>query len=195
VIGQVQVVCILMIIQGVLECLLGMIVGLGGFLFPDLIRSINLMVQEEQKRQPAGPPIQGIPEEFGWLMTALIVAMALGALVAGLLKITAGIRGLEYRGRVHGIVALFCSILAFPICYCAPTGLGVMIYGLIVYFNGDVGRAFAMAQKGKSPQEIRAYFAGRQHRGPSDFEPPPRLRREKPDEPGPPGEPDERIER
>jgi hypothetical protein len=57
VIGQVQVLCILMIIQGALECLLGLLVGLGGIFFPEMIRSINFMVQEEQKRRPAGPPV------------------------------------------------------------------------------------------------------------------------------------------
>jgi hypothetical protein len=128
-------------------------------------------------------------------MTAVVLAMALGALTAGVLKVTAGIRGLEYRGRAHGIVALSCSILAFPICYCAPTGLGVMIYGLIVYCNGDVGRAFAMARKGKSPQEIRDYFAGRlsQHQDDVEGRPPPRRRI--PKEQGSTDDPDERIER
>ena len=39
-----------------------------------------------------------------------------------------------------------------------PLGLGMMIYGLIVLFNGDVAQAFEMGAQGYSPEEIVAEF-------------------------------------
>ncbi len=159
--NQISVVAILMIIQGSLECLVGLLLGVASFLFPELIRSMNLMVQQQQKQLAAGQLVPEFPEELGYLIAAVYLAIGAGALLAGVLKIIGGIRNLQYRGRVFGIVALCSGILAFPVCYCAPTGLGLMIYGLIVYLQGEVGQAFAMAGQGQTPQQIREYFSRR----------------------------------
>jgi hypothetical protein len=156
--NQISVVAILMIIQGALESLAGLLVGVAAFIFPELIRSMNFIVRQQQRQLPPGQAVAEFPEEFGYLIAAIYLAIGAGAFLAGVLKIIAGARNLQYRGRVFGIVALCCGILAFPLCYCAPTGLGLMIYGLIVYSQGDVGKAFAMAGQGRSPQEIRDYF-------------------------------------
>ena len=160
--GQVQVVSILMIIQGVLECLTGILLWVASFLVPGMFHWMNLILEEQQKQQPPGEPkMPGLPEEFVWILQAAYLAIGATAFLAGTLKIIAGIRGLQFRGRVFGIVALAAGCLAWPTCYCAPTGLGLMIYGLIVYCHADVGRAFAMAKEGKSPQEIREFFSGK----------------------------------
>jgi hypothetical protein len=51
---------------------------------------------------------------------------------------------------------LFFNILPMLTCYCLPTSLGLMIYGLIVMFQPDVAQAFALADDGMPAEEIRA---------------------------------------
>jgi hypothetical protein len=84
-----------------------------------------------------------------------LVAGALAAL-AGLLQIVAGIVNLGFKGRTLGLVALFSALAGSLTCYCAPTSIALAIYGLIVYFNSDVARAFELAGQGHSPNAIKA---------------------------------------
>jgi len=50
-------------------------------------------------------------------------------------------------------------------CYCAPTSMGMMIYGLIVIFHSDSARAFELAEKGGySPTKSRAYSSANSRR-------------------------------
>ena len=55
------------------------------------------------------------------------------------------------------------NVLPALTCYCAPTSLSAMVYGLVVLFNTDVIQAFQMAESGMPPSEIRAHFAQRRH--------------------------------
>jgi hypothetical protein len=153
---QVQVVSILMIVNGALASLIGLLLSaVGPFLF---------VVVNADKR--GGPP----PDERALLGILSVVYLALGLLVltAGLLNVIAGARALRFRGRTFAIVALFFNLVPIFTVYCAPTSLGVMIYGLIVFFNADVARAFRMAAEGVSPEEIRARFSG--HRWRDDWD-------------------------
>jgi hypothetical protein len=92
-----------------------------------------------------------------------IVYLVLGILVltAGVLNLIAGIRTLKFRGRTFALVALFSNVVPMLTCYCAATGLAVMIYGLIVLFNSEVAQAFELAAKGMSPEDVRAHFSPR----------------------------------
>jgi hypothetical protein len=149
---QVQVVSILMIVNGALSALMGLLFSaLGPFMF---------VVMNADKR--GGPPAN----ERAILEIVSIVYLVLGLLVltAGLLNVIAGIRALHFRGRALAIVALFFNLVPVFTVYCAPTSLGVMIYGLIVFFNADVARAFRMAAEGVPPEEIRARFSGYRRR-------------------------------
>jgi len=57
---------------------------------------------------------------------------------------------------------LFSNLLAVFTFYCAPTSIGLIIYGLIVFFNADVRRAFEMAAQGATTLEIlNAFDRGR----------------------------------
>src|SRR5258706_6518914 len=67
--------------------------------------------------------------------------------VTGGLNITAGIKNLKYRSRTLGITALCIGALAMFTCYCAPTAIGLMIYGFIIYLNQEVGGAFEMGKQ------------------------------------------------
>jgi drug/metabolite transporter (DMT)-like permease len=151
-VSQVQVISILMIVNGALVSLMGLLLtALGPFMF--------VMLNMDKK---GGPP----PDERAVLgiLSAVYLALGLLVLTAGLLTLIAGIRCLKFRGRVFAIVALFLNVIPVFTFYCAPTSLGVMIYGLIVLFNADVARAFQMAAEGVPPDEIRARFSGYRRR-------------------------------
>ena len=85
------------------------------------------------------------------------IYILIGGLLLGVggLNIVAGIKNLKYRGRTLGITALSLGGLAIFGCYCAPTAIGLLIYGLIIYLNQDVSRAFAMGEQGATPEQIK----------------------------------------
>ncbi len=100
-----------------------------------------------------------MPAQVETILTVVYLSMGLVGLVAGILHIIAGIRNLSYRGRTLGIVALIAGGLSVGTIYCAPTTIGLMIYGLIVYFSADGRRAFELGEKGMSGAEIRELYA------------------------------------
>jgi hypothetical protein len=71
-----------------------------------------------------------------------------GVLTVAVIQLVAGIKGLRVRGRALGLVALFSNLMILSTCYCLPTGLGLMIYGLIVYYSSSATRAFAAVEAG-----------------------------------------------
>jgi len=79
-----------------------------------------------------------------------------GMLLLGLLSIFAGIRNLSFRSRTLGIVALSAGVVTSLGVWCAPTAIGLAIWGLIVYLDPSVERAFELTSKGTKPKEILA---------------------------------------
>lgn len=101
--------------------------------------------------------------------TVVYVGIGLIFLLPGILNVVAGFRTHALRGRGFAIVALFSNILPmFPAVCAAPVFFGIMIYGLIVFFNRDVVRAFEMVAAGESPDRVKARFAGEAHEKPED---------------------------
>jgi hypothetical protein len=150
-VGHVQVVAILMIVQGALEALMGFgLVAMGGF-FP-------AMMQMEMDRGNAGqqPPIPA--EAMSWMMLVIYGGLGLLVLIAAGLHIFAGIRNYQFRGRILGLVALGGGMVTVLTCYCAPTAIGLGVYGLITYLNPEVAQAFAMGEAKRSKDDILAAF-------------------------------------
>lgn len=147
-VGQVQVVSILMIVQGALTLIMGFVyVGMG------LISVAGVA---------NAPPAQRSEDEtIGMIVMALIAILGVGMMIVAALNIFGGIRAMSFRGRTLAIVALFSNLLGVFTCYCTPTSLGVMIYGLIVLFNGEVARAFELGSQGESKQSIIERFTYR----------------------------------
>lgn len=146
-VGQVQVVGILMIVQGALASLMGLLLAVVGpamFALTAADRKAGRMSHEDEIMLTIMPII--------YLVIGLVV------LIAGVLNLIAGIRLQKFRGRTFALVALFANILPLMTCYCAPTSIGMMVYGLIVLFNSEVARAFQLATEGMSPADIRAQF-------------------------------------
>jgi hypothetical protein len=136
-VGQVKVVGILMMVNGVLSILMGGFYAVMG--------SIALF------GMPGGPPPGGGPP--AGLFAAIYGVIGGSVILSGLLNAVAGLRVMTFRNRVLGIIALFSNLLTLFTCYCAVTGIGMLVYGLIVLFHSDVARAFEMVSRGATPEE------------------------------------------
>ena len=147
---QVRIVAILMIFLGVLEALFGIYFVVMGFVMPE-------MMQAQMQNQPNGIPANQQAMVSKFLVGYFFIAGGL-ALLIGVLRVIAGILGVQYRGRVLGLCTHIGGILVIATLYCIPTALALGIYGCVVYFNRDVVQAFRMRQEGRSTEEIFAYF-------------------------------------
>jgi len=78
-------------------------------------------------------------------LTFVVFILGPALFAAGVFKVLAGLRNLKMRDRTMGLIALGSCFIAIPTCYCAPTALGLAVYGLVVYLNADVQREFARA--------------------------------------------------
>jgi hypothetical protein len=140
-VNHVPILAGLMIAQGALECLLGaLFAGMGPFMY----------YMAKSQSSGTGPAESAV-------ISIYMSGVGLLALTAGILNITAGVKGIKYRGRVLGIVALVSGVVTLPTCYCFPTSLMLLVYGLIVYLNPEVARAFEMGGR-LSSADIKATF-------------------------------------
>jgi hypothetical protein len=144
-VNQVKVLAILMIVNGALTALTAIVVAALG---PVML----LASQNDKSIRP--------DDKAGMAVLSIVfVAGGIFVLAIGVLHLIAGIRCLSFRGRVLAMVALFSNLVVIvTLGLCGILSIALMIYGLIVLFNRDVTEAFAMAQRGASPQEIRAHF-------------------------------------
>lgn len=81
-----------------------------------------------------------------WKKSLLSVGAVLVVFALGALKVFAGTRNLQYRNRGLGVIALFTGLLSLLPCFCLPSALAIMVYGLVVYQHRNVKRAFAARQ-------------------------------------------------
>ncbi|HEV7221260.1 MAG TPA: hypothetical protein VGN42_01065 [Pirellulales bacterium] len=146
--SQVPLVAILMMVQGGFELLFAVLLLVMAVVMPT-----SMMAGAAGGPAPAQGPSPAV-------MASVIggVYLVLGALVsiAGVLKLTAGFRNYRYRGRTLGIVALFSGLATVFGCYCFPTALALLIYGLIVYFDRQTVYAFELGRQGQTPEQIKA---------------------------------------
>jgi len=142
---QVRVYAVLSAVQGMLELPVGaMVLGMG-FLIPTMMRL---------DRQRGNPP----PDEMLYVVTGTYVAIGSIVLLAAFLRLIAAYRNFYFKGRMLGIVSMILGLGSMLSCYCAPTGVAVLIYGLIIFLNPAVKLACDMGQSGRTPAEIFAAF-------------------------------------
>jgi hypothetical protein len=146
-VGQVTVIGILMIVQGALEIIMGAVLVVMA-----LVMAAVLGQAAQQQELQGGPPF---PVHA---VAGVYLAMAAAGLIPGALHIVAGIRGLYFRGRTFGLFSLLFGLLSIGTCYCSVTSVGLAVYGLIVYFNHNVARAFDMADRGLLPAKIKRLY-------------------------------------
>ena len=140
---QVRVVAILLLVEAGLELL----AGLGCLAFGGAVWLIDNFPGPSGELEDDKLAIQ--------IMGGVYLGIGVMLLALSALHMFAGYRNLIYRGRTLGIVALASCVLLLPTCYCSVTSLGLMIYGLIIYLQPDVGRAFALVKEGQSVEAMK----------------------------------------
>jgi len=127
----------MMIVQGVLE-------GMIAFLF-----AVQAALWFFVVAQPAKPEA---PDE-SFMPYLSLISMA-SVLIPSVLHIWAGIQNFSFQSHTFGIVGLLSGLSSVYSIWCAPTGIALMILGLIVYLQSDTRDAFAQVEAGKSPDTI-----------------------------------------
>jgi hypothetical protein len=149
---HVMPVAILMIIQGAVELLHAVV-------FLALTVAVPAMLPDLPADAGAAPAGAAASRTFvvGMIM-AVYGVMGAGGLIAGVLHVTAGIFGLQFRRRTFGIVALAFGMASITTVSCAPTAIGLAVYGLITYLNPAVVAAFRLGDAGVPAAAIRSRF-------------------------------------
>ncbi len=150
---QVPVIGILMIVQGVLIGLMGLVAAGYALMLPTIFQE---MQKQAAKENNPGPQF---PIEMGPWFTIAGVVVGVLILALGILTGIAGYRVMQYRSRVFALTMLSVGLTTVMTCYCAPTAIGMFIYGLIVLLNQPVKVAFELRSTGKTVQEIQRAFA------------------------------------
>jgi hypothetical protein len=138
-VGHVPIVASLLIVQGFLE------LGLALFCLGFALLTTVL-------------PAEALGGMHPQVMAVLMGVMGVTGLVCGALRIAAGVFNWSYRRRTLGMLALGIGLAAVFTGYCAPTAIGLAIYGLIVYVNESVAAAFELGAQGRTKAEIQAAF-------------------------------------
>ncbi len=146
---QIPILAVMTIVQGVLLLLMAGGCIAYGCLFMFMPA---MMPPEEQARMQAqaGP----VFEIAGWIF----IGIGIFVLLVSILHFVAGFRSLRYRGRTFMIVTWFLGLLASFTIYCAPTCIGLAIWGMIVFFNPATAQAFKMVDEGVDAKEIQHHF-------------------------------------
>ncbi len=147
-VSQVRIVAVLNGVQGALEIPIGLLYVGMAFFIPALMEAGNAN----------RPPGNGPPPEFGMMMTVIYLAVGIPVLIAGVLRILAAVRNFQFRSRTLGIISMVLGLVSMFSCYCAPTGIALLVYGLLVYLNPAVRMAFAMGDEGVPASQILATF-------------------------------------
>jgi hypothetical protein len=142
---QIRIISILMIIHGLLLMAVG-----GLYLFFAMFMPSFVIGQNKQIQQPGGPS----PEDLEMILLVTYAGMSAAGILPGILQVIAGIANVRLKGRIFGMIALGCGVLSVGTCYCAPTGIALCIYGLIIYFHDTASKAFELSSKGMSYSDI-----------------------------------------
>jgi hypothetical protein len=146
---QVRIFGILNAVQGGLELIMGLL-----FLFYAVFFPIMMSNPEFQQQQPDPPP-----KEFLWAMGIGFGVGAALLLAVSVARIAAGVMNWRFRGRGLAMFSIIGGAVTVLTCYCAPTSIAVLIYGLVVMLSPQVKQAFAMAAKGTPPEKLLVEFS------------------------------------
>ncbi len=153
-VNQVPIIATLLLVQGALMFLMALIFAMNSVMFTQFDM---FAMQPPGAPQPDPETQQKIAEMSRMVFWAMgILGAAVGSL--GILHIVAGILAFQYRGRRLTIVTLVLGLSGVLTCYCAPTSIGLLIYGLIIYMHPAVKQAFVMKESGLSNNDIQSHF-------------------------------------
>jgi uncharacterized membrane protein HdeD (DUF308 family) len=164
-INQIRTFAILNSVQGILEVMFGLMASGAGIFFPLMTR------MEEFKKAAAegdGPP----PEQMMWIAGGIYLTIGIFALTSGILRIVAGVQNYRLKGRMLGFVSLIVGMAPVFTCYCAPTAIALLVFGLIIYLDPAVKAAFNLVKQGRTADQVLAMFSPYQAAYPGPPQPP-----------------------
>lgn len=139
---QQQVVAILLLINGSLLLVMGVVLVFVAIFVP-------AMIEADMRRGN-----QGGPANIGIILKTTYGVMSACGLIAGGLQVYAGYRNLWLKDYSLGIAALSAGVLSIGTCYCFPISLVLLVYGLIIYLNATTKVAFDLAKQGRTYREL-----------------------------------------
>jgi hypothetical protein len=160
-VNQVRIFAVLNGVQGMLELPLGLMTASMGVILPAMMK-----FDQQNNQRPGQPP----PEEFLWVMTGFYLAVGIPTILGGILRLFAAWSNFRFRRRTVGILSVCFGLVSVFSCYCAPTGIGILIYGLILLLNPAVKHAFELGDQGQPSDQILASFLP--YRPPPQWPPP-----------------------
>jgi hypothetical protein len=98
------------------------------------------------------------PEQFFWVFGGIYLAIGVVALASGILRIVAGVQNYRFKSRILGLVSIIVGVAPVFTCYCAPSAIGMLVYGLIIHLDPAVVAAFKMVAEGKTAGQVLAAF-------------------------------------
>jgi hypothetical protein len=141
-VAQIPIVAILNAIQGFLELILAAM-----FVFMYLAFSFD------------NPNRNGNGEEL--MVFAIFGGFACVFGICAIMRFVSSYMIYKYSSRTFAIISLCFGLITVFTFYCAPTSIGIAIYGLIVLLNPPVKEAFEMKKAGQTPEQITAHFNSR----------------------------------
>jgi hypothetical protein len=131
---QQKIVAVLLIIHGFLGIVVGIIYAISAMFMSVIIA----------RGGGWGPD----PVDAKTRVTITSGVMAACGLIPGVLQLVAGFMNLWLKGYTTGLIAIGSSLAMVVACYCAPSALILLVYGLVIYLLPTTRRAFALAQQG-----------------------------------------------
>lgn len=142
IVGRIRLVAILMIVQGGLLIAIGILFG--------VLSLCSGMIVEESVRQGKAP-IAADPEFYEWYLFVVYAVVAAIFSIPGILQVWAGICNYRCRRRGLGIAALVTSLVTVFTILCAPTAIGLAVFGLIVYLDRNAVEVFRQGELRRRP--------------------------------------------
>ena len=147
-VNQVRIFAILSAVQGMLEIPMGLFTTGMGFALPALMKWAEAQDKQAAKEAP--------PEAMMWMLGGFYLVIGIPVLASGILRIVAAVKNYRFRGRTLGMVAIIAGMSSMLSCYCAPTAIGLLVYGLILFMNPAVKAAFQMVEQGSTVAQVLA---------------------------------------
>jgi hypothetical protein len=152
-VGHVRIFSILNAVQGLLEMVMGLGLSAMGVLLPALSRMKEFREAQANQANDEMPS-----EQFFWVFGGIYLAIGVVALASGILRIVAGVQNYRFKSRVLGLISILVGVVPIFTCYCAPSAIGMLVYGLIIHLDPAVVAAFKMVAEGKPVSQVLAAF-------------------------------------
>ena len=126
--------------QGLFELLVAVVVILAVLYGPSFWQLFQFVENFEGGFEPSTPdPSFATFRLLGWV----VAGYGLAVFITACLRLTAAISSRKLRCRSRGITSLIAGGISIFTIICAPTAIGLLIWGLLVYSNEEVKQAFA----------------------------------------------------